>query len=192
MKLTPAGLKLIKMWESFEQRWYRCAAGVWTIGYGYTVRTPSDEEPTDADLPGGITVPLSQIEADRLLHMALEPREQCVREAVVVELTDNPFSALVSLCYNIGCGAFQESTLVELVNQEQWPEAAEEFLAWKYVNGEAIDGLLRRRKAERTLFLKEPKKAISEAPARLPPLPVQAVGDPVDLSDPANYPIIET
>ena len=29
-----AGLALIRASEAFRPRWYRCPAGVWTVGYG--------------------------------------------------------------------------------------------------------------------------------------------------------------
>ena len=36
MKTSQQGIDLIKKWESFQPLPYKCAAGVWTIGYGHT------------------------------------------------------------------------------------------------------------------------------------------------------------
>jgi len=76
-----------------------------------------------------------------------------VNKTVKVPLTSNQFSALVSLCFNIGIGAFQKSTLVRVLNQGNYGEAANQFLRWNQGGGKVLAGLVRRRQRERELFL---------------------------------------
>jgi GH24 family phage-related lysozyme (muramidase) len=68
-------------------------------------------------------------------------------------VNQNQFDALVDFTFNIGCGAFSSSTLLKKLNSGDHSGAAEEFLRWKFVKGVEVAGLLRRRKADRDLFL---------------------------------------
>ncbi|KQD16250.1 lysozyme [Acinetobacter baumannii] len=70
-------------------------------------------------------------------------------------LTQNQFDALVSLAYNIGSGAFKGSTLLKLLNKGDYKGAADQFLVWNKAGGKVMKGLVRRREAERALFLKK-------------------------------------
>jgi lysozyme len=79
--------------------------------------------------------------------------EAQVSSLVKVPLTDNQFSAIVSLVYNIGSGQFQTSTLLRKLNRGDYDGAANEFGRWVYDNGKKLDGLVTRRENERELFL---------------------------------------
>ena len=72
---------------------------------------------------------------------------------VTKEINDNQFSALVSFCYNVGPGNLKSSTLLRHVNNGKFPEAANEFLKWTKAQGKELPGLVKRREAERRLFL---------------------------------------
>jgi lysozyme len=75
---------------------------------------------------------------------------------VGVELTQNEYDALVSLCYNIGSGNFVSSTLVKMLKAgEPKSEVAKQFLRWDKAGGKPLAGLTRRRNAEAELFLKQ-------------------------------------
>jgi lysozyme len=75
---------------------------------------------------------------------------------VGVELTQNEYDALVSLCYNIGSGNFVSSTLVKMLKaDEPKAEVAKQFLRWDKAGGKPLAGLTRRRNAEAELFLKQ-------------------------------------
>ena len=128
--------ELIKGFEGLRTESYRCAAGVWTIGWGHTAGV----------MPGQrVTVD----EAERLLEEDLKP----VMAALPPGLTENQRAALGSLCFNIGVSAFMKSTIRRLVccnpADERIPA---EFLRWKYSRGRELPGLLRRRKAEADLY----------------------------------------
>jgi len=75
-----------------------------------------------------------------------------VNEAVTSQLTQNEFDALCSLCFNIGCKAFTDSTLVRLLNEGDFDAAEAQFKRWNKQAGKELAGLTRRRSAEETLF----------------------------------------
>ena len=81
--------------------------------------------------------------------------EYKVSRLVKVPISSNQFSAICSFVYNVGSGAFQRSTARMKLNREDYQGCADEFLEWKYANKKVIPGLLRRRYAERDLFLSE-------------------------------------
>jgi lysozyme len=73
---------------------------------------------------------------------------------VHVPLTQNQFDALVSFVFNLGVGNFRTSTLLKKLNAGDNDGAAQEFGRWIHAGGKALPGLVRRREAERALFLK--------------------------------------
>lgn len=141
MNISEKGISLIKNFEGCRLEGYKCPAGVPTIGYGHT----------GSEVHVGMKI--TQSEADRLLKNDLIVHCNNVSKLVNVPLNQNQFDALVSLEYNIGYGAFLKSTLLKLLNQKKYNEAAEQFLRWKYAGGKVLAGLERRRKAEKELFL---------------------------------------
>lgn len=140
MKISEVGLDLIKSHEGFRSDAYLCPAGVWTIGYGHT-----------GDVEEGQSV--TEEEAEELLLQDVAFAEDAVNSLVEVELSQQMFDALVCFIYNVGVGAFEQSTLLRFLNQGQMEEAAEQFLRWNKAGGKELTGLTRRREAERDLFL---------------------------------------
>lgn len=61
----------------------------------------------------------------------------------------------MSLAYNIGVSAFRGSTLLRLLNVSQYQAASDEFPRWNKAGGKVLPGLVKRRAAERALFLGE-------------------------------------
>lgn len=139
MKVSDAGLDLIKSFEGVRLDAYVCPAGVLTIGYGHT-----------GDVYPGQVITL--LEADDLLRRDAEKFERCVGVAVN-DVTQGQFDACVSLAFNIGCSAFGKSTLVRKIAQGDMSGAADEFLRWNKAGGREMAGLTRRREAEREMFL---------------------------------------
>lgn len=68
------------------------------------------------------------------------------------QLSTKQTIALVSLSYNIGQSAFRHSGLYQKVQQGQLCAARTEFAKWIYQSGKKLEGLVRRRTAERKLF----------------------------------------
>jgi lysozyme len=146
-KINDAGLALVKSFEGLRLEAYRCPAGVLTIGYGST--GPHVRE--------GMTI--TPGEAERYLMLDLRRFETGV-EDLVGEATDNQFSAMVSLAYNIGFGdpdrdipGFKGSTVLKRHLLKNYVGAGNAFLMWKKANGRVLPGLIRRREAERKLYL---------------------------------------
>lgn len=143
MQITDAGIALIKSFEGLRLEAYPDPAtggDPWTIGYGSTLGVT----------PGMV---ITEEQAEERLRADLERFERCVEKAVGDYVNESEFSACVSLAFNIGCGAFEKSTLVRLIKAGDMDGAALQFRRWNKANGKPMAGLTRRREAERALFL---------------------------------------
>lgn len=143
-EINAKGLALIKSFEGLRLDSYRCPAGIATIGYGHTG--------PDVRIPMTIT----EERAEELLSGDL--RRFRIGVDVMLEgipTTDDQFSAMVSLAYNIGLGAFATSTLLKRHKGKNYTGAANAFLMWVKAGGRTLPGLVRRREAERKLYLGE-------------------------------------
>ncbi|WP_082473087.1 glycoside hydrolase family protein [Methylobacterium sp. Leaf85] len=116
----------------------------WTIGIGHTSAAGSPV------VVKGMTI--TRAVAFEILSRDLVGFESAVRKAVKVPLNQNQFDALVSLCFNIGPGNFNNSSVVRLLNAGKTFEAGAAFLLWNKAAGRIMSGLVNRRSAERTLF----------------------------------------
>ena len=116
------------------------------MGYGAT--TGWDGRPFNMDME-----PISETEADALLIRDLESAERWVRRLIKTRLSANLFSSLVSFTFNVGAGALQRSTLRMKLNRGEYQGAVDEFPKWKFANKRVLAGLIRRRVAEKSLFL---------------------------------------
>lgn len=141
MKVNFVGKDLIKKYEGCKLEAYKCPAGIWTIGYGHTGQ----------DVFEGKTI--TQQEADSLLSKDLTRFEKFLNRIIKVPINQNQFNALVSFTYNLGIGALQNSTLLKKLNNNDFIGAANEFDRWVYAGGKKLEGLVRRRKEEKELFL---------------------------------------
>lgn len=145
MQTSEKGIALIKQFEGCKLTAYQDSVGVWTIGYGWT--QPVDGKPIRA----GMTI--KQETAERLLKTGLVGYESDVSRLVKVGLTQGQFDALVSFTYNLGARSLSTSTLLRKLNAGDYAGAADEFLRWNKAGGKVLNGLTRRREAERALFL---------------------------------------
>jgi lysozyme len=141
MKTSALGVALVKQFEGLRTCAYLDAAGIWTIGYGHT----------GDDVRSGVRIDAAEAEA--LLRQDLAAAEEAVHALVTQPLAQPSFDALVSFVFNIGAAAFAGSTLLRKLNAGDIEGAAAEFERWRYAGGRVLPGLLRRRIAERTLFL---------------------------------------
>lgn len=145
MQTSEKGIALIKEFEGCSLTAYQDSVGVWTIGYGLT--QPVNGKPIRA----GMTI--KQETAERLLKTGLVSYECDVSRLVKVGLTQGQFDALVSFTYNLGARSLSTSTLLRKLNAGDYAGAADEFLRWNKASGKVLNGLTRRREAERALFL---------------------------------------
>lgn len=141
IRISEAGLELIRAFEGFAAMPYRCPAGVLTVGYGHAVRASES-------FPRGVT----EDQAATMLRQDVEDAERAVRRLLPVPLRQGQFDALVSFTYNLGAGALQRSALRRKVLRGEHAQAADEFLKWVWAGGRKLPGLIRRRTAERALY----------------------------------------
>jgi lysozyme len=113
---------------------------VWTAGWGET----------GPDITEGTKWTLDQAEA-RLIARVRFTMDR-VDTMVKVPLTVGQWAALTDFAYNLGVGALQRSTLLKKLNAGLYADAAAEFERWNQAGGQVLNGLVRRRKAERELF----------------------------------------
>lgn len=136
--LSERGLEMIKSLEGLRLTAYKCAAGVWTIGYGHT-----------AGVRAGMTI--SKGQAEDLLMKDLEPIVKHVR--LYNGLTQGMFDALVSFIFNVGMGAWLDSTIRKEVIKNPWSaNVGYQMLRWVHVKGVIINGLVMRRERERRFY----------------------------------------
>lgn len=140
MKIGNDGLNLIKEFEGCELTAYVCPAGVLTVGYGST----------GSHVKSGMTI--TESEAEKLLKEDLERFVKVVNNETRANITQSMFDSLVSFAFNCGCDAYRNSTLLRLLNGNDYEGAAGQFSRW--VNGPngPLAGLVRRREAEEKLF----------------------------------------
>lgn len=138
-KIGAAGLAIIKSFEGLRLSSYLCPAKIWTIGYGST----------GPHVKSFMTITAAQAEA--LLQQDLARFEQAVAEAAP-KATGPQFDAMVSLAFNIGITAFQNSTLLRRHRAGDHVAAKAEFARWNKAGDKVLAGLVRRRAAESALY----------------------------------------
>ena len=139
MKISGEGIALIKIFEGCKLESYRCAANVVTIGYGH-IKTAKE----------GMVI--TQEEAEDLLMQDIKTYEKGVIDLVQVDLKQCEFDALVSFSFNLGLGSLKSSTLLKRINAKDWADVPHQIKRWNKANGEVLEGLVRRREAEATLW----------------------------------------
>lgn len=133
-------IELIKEFEGFRAKAYKCPAGVWTIGYGFT----DDVEEGDV---------ITKAEALLELRKYVLSIRINIITYVKTKLNINQLDALTSFVYNVGLYAFRKSSVLMKINLGDMTGASEVMLKYNKVNGKVLAGLTRRRKAEVKLFL---------------------------------------
>lgn len=162
MNISQRGLDLIKSFESYMRalpdgrcQAYQCVIGrrngqpiydgKWTIGWGCT----------EGIHQGMIW---TRDEAEAALRAELSRFEAAVNRLVETDINQNQFDALVSFAYNCGEGALAKSSILRKLNNGDMQDAADAFGLYVKSRGITVKGLVRRRAAERALFLEEVEK----------------------------------
>jgi lysozyme len=148
-QISQKGIDLIKKFEGIELKAYIDPVGIPTIGYG-TIRYPNGTKVRMGD-----TISLAEAEAFLLFECeGIDARLSEILGSVAVN--QNQRDALISFCFNLGIGAFLESTMLKRLRAGDFAAAAAEFPRWNkgMVDGVKVElpGLTRRRAAERALF----------------------------------------
>ncbi|MGX2388187.1 lysozyme [Klebsiella pneumoniae] len=143
MKLSQRGIDLIKQFEGYSSKAYPDPAtggAPWTIGYG-----------TTKGVKPGMVITAQQ--AEKMLRDDVAKFESGVSSLVTAPTTQGQFDAMVSLAYNIGLGNFGKSTLLKKHNARCYTCAADQFRVWNRANGKVMNGLTKRRAAERQVYM---------------------------------------
>ena len=143
MKLSQRGIDLIKQFEGYSSKAYPDPAtggAPWTIGYGTT----------NGVKPGMV---ITAEKAVKMLRDDMAKFESGVSSLVTAPTTQGQFDAMVSLAYNIGLGNFGKSTLLKKHNARCYTCAADQFRVWNRANGKVMNGLTKRRAAERQVYM---------------------------------------
>ena len=141
MKISDAGIALIKSSEGFRGEVYLDCAGVKTVGYGHALKAGES-------FPDGVT----EVTATLLLLNDVQTAEAAVSRLVKVPLTQGQYDALADFVYNLGAGRLEHSTLLKLLNEGKYAEAGEQLLLWSMAGGKPQPGLVKRREAELALW----------------------------------------
>ena len=135
-------LKIIKEFEGCELKAYKDIVGVVTIGYGETKGVKMGDvwtqEKADAEVSKRAQEFMDGIFKSCPRLLLSEPQQ---------------IAACVSLAYNIGLSAFANSTVCKRLMAGDYAGAAEAILMWNKAGGKVVNGLVRRREAEKKLFL---------------------------------------
>ena len=140
MTTSRNGLQLIKDFEGLRLESYKCPAGVWTIGYGHTKGVKPN-------------VVIDQMRAEDLLIEDIAPIERMLNK-LGINFRQECFDALVSWNFNLGEGAFRNSTLLKkIVADAPDEEITDQIVKWVNAGGKPLVGLKRRRVAEANILL---------------------------------------
>jgi len=143
-QVSRVAVDLIKRFEGYRQKAAQLPDGRWTVGYGHTLTAREGASVSEKD-------------AEALLLYDLISVAHSVNEHTYAPLNQNQFDALVCFAFNIGLDNFLRSGVLRRINEGSLLQAACAMEMWRKADFEGerivIDALVRRRAAEKTLFL---------------------------------------
>ena len=154
MQMSKKGLDLLAQWEGIELRMYKDVAGLPTIGVGHLLTQDelSSGKILIQDKVTRYADGLTKKQVLQLLAQDVESVEKFVTNQVKVDLKPHQFDALVSFTFNVGNGAFKNSTLLKVLNKGLHDEVPSQLARWVYSGGRKIQGLIYRRDKEINLW----------------------------------------
>ena len=174
---TPDCYALIKKWEGLHKKRsdgqiesYQDPVGIWTIGYGSIFHRDLNRPIQPSDL-------ISLQAAERWLSEEVAETAEDINDLCNgVPLTNGMFDALVSFSFNVGVGAFGESTLLRKLRSHDYPGAAREFDRWVNATDNGVSrplqGLINRRNDEEDLFKRDGLAPAATPATQLPSSPL--------------------
>ena len=157
LRVSREGVVLIKSFEGFRPHAVCGEDGRWTIGYGHT-----------ASAREGLKV--GEQDAELLLQYDLLPVVKALNEGVAVPLNQHQFDALASFAISVGVDRFLASDVLQRLNEGHEGQAADALIGWP--EDPTPEDRLRRRAAERALFVADPAVAVTLADLLAAPLPL--------------------
>jgi GH24 family phage-related lysozyme (muramidase) len=147
-RLSKKGAAFIAHFEGFRPKLYNDPVGHCTIGCGHLVHHGPINGSEPAEFKRGIT-------RERALELLQDDASTAAHEiarSVKVRLSQPQLDALISFAFNVGTGAFRDSTLLKLLNQGDYASVPAQLNRWSKAGGKTLPGLVRRRDAEGRLF----------------------------------------
>lgn len=132
-------VSIVGYFEGREIVGYLDPVGIPTVCYGHTATAVVGKR-------------LSDDECERLLQQDLGIALRAVDRALP-DIPPTTRAALGSFTYNVGVGAFENSTLLRKAQAGKMVEACHELKRWVYAGGRKLKGLVTRRGAELELCL---------------------------------------
>lgn len=169
LKISREGIILIKSFEGFRPHAVRRDDG-WSIGYGHTLSARE----------GGV---VSEADAELLLQFDLIPVAKALNDGAG-PLNQHQFDALASFAFSVGLDRFQSSDVLSRLTAGSTGEAADAIVGW--TDPQPIDSPVRRRAAERALFVADPGRPVALAELLSAPLPPPSVPPVVPTFDVAE------
>jgi lysozyme len=155
-RVSSVGLDLVKRFEGYRRQAAQLPDGRWTIGYGHTLTAREGAQ-------------VSEDDAESLLIYDLNGASKTVSEVVFTPLNQNQFDALCSFAFNLGADEFRGSDVLKRLNEGGMVQAACAMEMWRKAEFEGeeivVDALVRRRAAEKILFLTPIGDAFVPAPS---------------------------
>ena len=176
MQVNNASLDLIRRFEGWRSKAYKCSAGVLTIGYGHTSSAGAPR------VKPGMTI--SKADGEEILRRDVENFAKGVRRLLKVDLNPNQFGALVSFAYNVGLGNFKKSSVLRVANARQFDRVPRRLALWNKAKGKVLKGLVRRRGDEGALFMTPVSAAVSDAE--------EPINDKSHIDEPVGKPMTQS
>ncbi len=163
LKVSREGMVLIQSFEGFRPRALQRDDGRWVIGYGHTRSAREGGTVNEAD-------------AELLLQYDLLAVTDAVNDGVTRPINQHQFDALASFAFSVGLDRFRASDVLQRLNAGAAAEAADAMVGWP----EPVlpETPLRRRVAERALFVADPDASVTLSDLLAAPLPAPQIVAP--------------
>lgn len=133
---------MVAFYEGKENKAYLDPVNIWTVCYGSTKNVKKGDYKTDDEC-------LALLAEDLVEH------DKGMMKAIKVPINDYQHAAFLSFCYNVGVKACTNSTAFKYLNNKQYVQACNELLRWNKAKGKVLNGLTKRREAEKAMCLEE-------------------------------------
>jgi lysozyme len=146
-----AGITLTKKSEAFRAEVYDDPVGFCTVGYGHLIKKVR----CDGTEPREYLPSVSEAFATQVLQDDLKIAEFPVLTEVSrdIVLSQEQYDALVDFVFNVGATNFRQSTLLKVINAEEFHRVPEQLRRWVNAGGKKLRGLVTRREREIALFM---------------------------------------
>ena len=132
-------IPVIKFYEGYHPKAYIDPVGILTACYGHT-----------GDV---VRKTYNRTECEQLLTDDVLKALDGVNRNVLINITNEERAAYTSFVFNVGEGSFRKSTMLKKLNSGDRVGACNELSKWVYAGGKKLNGLVKRREAERKLCL---------------------------------------